>query len=141
MSNAKSGDKVRVHYTGSLSSGEIFDSSKGRDPLEFVIGAGMMIKGFDSAVNGMAVGESKTATLSAEDAYGEKREDMIFDVPRANFPPDITPEVGLKLAMNSNDQQVPVTIVEVSDDQIKLDANHELAGKELVFEIELVEIV
>ncbi|MFN5135353.1 MAG: peptidylprolyl isomerase [Chitinophagaceae bacterium] len=138
---AKKGDTVRVHYTGKLVSGEQFDSSAGREPLEFEIGAGMMIKGFDDAVVGMAIGDKKTINIPAVEAYGERSEEMVIDFPRSNFPDDMTPEVGMQLMMNNSaGQQFPVTIVDVKEDVVILDANHMLAGKELVFDIEMVEI-
>ena len=138
---AKKGDTVRVHYTGKLVSGEQFDSSAGREPLEFEIGAGMMIKGFDDAVVGMAIGDKKTINIPAAEAYGERSEEMVIDFPRSNFPDDMTPEVGMQLMMNNSaGQQFPVTIVDVKEDVVILDANHMLAGKELVFDIEMVEI-
>lgn len=138
---AKKGDTVRVHYTGKLVSGEQFDSSAGREPLEFEIGAGMMIKGFDDAVVGMAIGDKKTINIPAAEAYGERSEEMVIDFPRSNFPDDMTPEVGMQLVMNNSaGQQFPVTIVDVKEDVVILDANHMLAGKELVFDIEMVEI-
>ncbi len=138
---AKKGDTVRVHYTGKLVSGEQFDSSAGREPLEFEIGAGMMIKGFDDAVVGMAIGDKKTINIPAAEAYGERSEEMVIDFPRSNFPDDMTPEVGMQLMMNNSaGQQFPVTIVDVKEDVVMLDANHMLAGKELVFDIEMVEI-
>ncbi|MFN5136421.1 MAG: peptidylprolyl isomerase, partial [Chitinophagaceae bacterium] len=111
---AKKGDTVRVHYTGKLVSGEQFDSSAGREPLEFEIGAGMMIKGFDDAVVGMAIGDKKTINIPAAEAYGERSEEMVIDFPRSNFPDDMTPEVGMQLMMNNSaGQQFPVTIVDV----------------------------
>lgn len=140
MSIAKKGSKVKVHYTGKLTDGEVFDSSKGREPLEFEIGAGMMIKGFDTAVEGMSIGETKEAHIVANEAYGDKREDLIMEFPKDQLPPEITPEVGAKLAMHSQGQQIPVTITKVSEATIEIDANHELAGKDLIFEIELVEV-
>jgi FKBP-type peptidyl-prolyl cis-trans isomerase 2 len=138
---AKKGDTVRVHYTGKLTSGEQFDSSAGREPLEFEVGAGMMIKGFDDAVVGMAIGDKKTINIAPGDGYGERNEEMVIDFPRSNFPEDMAPEVGMQLMMNNNaGQQFPVTIVEVKEEVVMLDANHMLAGKELVFDIEMVEI-
>ncbi|MFN4285897.1 MAG: peptidylprolyl isomerase [Lacibacter sp.] len=138
---AKKGDTVRVHYTGRLTTGEQFDSSAGREPLEFEVGAGMMIKGFDDAVVGMAVGDKKTVTLQPDEAYGERHEEMIIDFPRAQFPEDLIPEVGMQLMLNNSaGQQFPVTITEVREDVVVLDGNHMLAGKELVFDIEMVEI-
>lgn len=141
MSKAKKGDQVKVHYTGKLTDGTVFDSSEGREPLGFELGAGMMIKGFDAAVDGMAIGDKVTAEIPAADAYGEASEDLIFDVPKANLPEDLKPEVGQQLAMSQpNGQQVPVTVKDVKEDIVVIDANHQLAGKDLVFDIELVEI-
>ncbi|MFY7879818.1 MAG: FKBP-type peptidyl-prolyl cis-trans isomerase [Lacibacter sp.] len=141
MQQVKNGDTVRVHYTGKLTTGELFDSSEGREPLEFEVGAGMMIKGFDAAVVGMALGDKKTVNIVPEEAYGERNDQMIIDFPRSNFPDDMTPEIGMQLMMNNNaGQQFPVTIVDVREDVVVLDANHQLAGKELVFDIEIVGI-
>ena len=141
MSKVKKGDTVRVHYTGKLTTGETFDSSAGREPLEFEVGAGMMIKGFDDAVIDMIIGDKKTVNILPADAYGERNDQMVIDFPRSNFPDDMVPEVGMQLMMNNNaGQQFPVTIVEVGDEVVMLDANHMLAGKELVFDIEMVEI-
>jgi len=141
MSKVKKGDTVRVHYTGKLTTGETFDSSAGREPLEFEVGAGMMIKGFDDAVIDMIIGDKKTVNILPADAYGERNDQMVIDFPRSNFPDDMVPEVGMQLMMNNNaGQQFPVTIVEVGDEVVVLDANHMLAGKELVFDIEMVEI-
>jgi FKBP-type peptidyl-prolyl cis-trans isomerase 2 len=138
---AKKGDTVRVHYTGKLTSGEQFDSSAGREPLEFEVGAGMMIKGFDEAVVGMVIGDKKTITLQPAEAYGERFDEMIIEFPRGNFPADLVPEVGMQLMMNNGaGQQFPVTIVELKEEVVVLDGNHMLAGKELVFDIEMVEI-
>ena len=142
MEQVKEGDKVRVHYTGKLINGEQFDSSVGREPLEFVVGAGMMIKGFDAAMPGMTIGEKKTVNISAEDGYGEKSEDAIIEFPKENIPEDMKLEAGMSLTLsNQEGQPVPVIIKEIKDDIIILDANHFLAGQELVFDIELVEIV
>lgn len=141
MPKAKEGDSVKVHYTGRLKDGTVFDSSQGREPLAFQVGAGQMIKGFDAAVNGMEVGDTKTAEIPAAEAYGESREDLMFDVPKSNLPPDLKPEVGQQLAMTQpNGQQVPVTVARVEEDIVVIDANHQLAGKDLIFDIELVEI-
>lgn len=141
MSTAKAGDKVKVHYTGRLKDGTQFDSSAGRAPLEFEVGAGMMIKGFDAAVNGMVVGDKVTAEIPAAEAYGAENPELIIDVPRTNLPPDLNPEVGQQLGMSQpNGQQVPVRIREVQEDKVVIDANHDLAGKDLIFDIELVEI-
>ena len=141
MSEAKKGDKVKVHYTGKLQDGSIFDSSVDREPLEFEIGAGMMIAGFDKAVNGMNVGEKVTAEIPANEAYGDKNEEMIVDVPKAQLPPDLKAEVGQQLAMQQpNGQSIPVVVTKVEAETVQIDANHPLAGKDLIFDIELVSI-
>ena len=141
MSQAKKGDNVKVHYKGTLNDGSIFDSSEGREPLAFEVGAGMMIPGFDKAVDGMKVGEKVTANIPAKEAYGESREDMIMEVPAAQIPVDLNPEVGQQLAIEQpNGQSVPVVVKEISEDKIVIDGNHPLAGKDLTFDIELVEI-
>jgi len=141
MSVAKNGDAVKVHYTGKLTSGEQFDSSAGREPLGFTVGAGQMIKGFDAAIPGMSVGDKKTINIAAADAYGERSDEAMIEFDRANVPADMKLEVGLPLTLqNQYGQPVPVIITEIKEDVIVLDANHFLAGKELVFDIELVEI-
>ena len=141
MDKAKKGDSVKVHYKGTLTSGEQFDSSEGRAPLEFTVGAGQMIAGFDKAIPGMTVGEKKTINIAPADAYGEKNEDAIIEFPKANIPPDMKLEPGMQLQLrNEAGHPVPVTVTEVKDDVVILDANHHLAGKELIFDIELVEI-
>ena len=138
---AKTNDKVKVHYTGKLTTGEVFDSSQGRDPLEFTVGGGQMIKGFDEAVNGMEINEQKTVTIPSAEAYGDKRADLIQEIPRDQLPEDMQPEIGQKLvATNDLGHQTQVAVTGVSESAITIDANHELAGKDLVFEIELVEI-
>jgi len=138
---AKANDKVKVHYTGKLTSGEVFDSSQGRDPLEFTVGGGQMIKGFDEAVNGMQVNEQKTVTIPSVEAYGEKKDELIQEIPVDQLPADMQPEVGQKLvATNDLGHQTQVSVIGVTEEAITIDANHELAGKDLVFEIELVEI-
>jgi FKBP-type peptidyl-prolyl cis-trans isomerase 2 len=142
MQQVQNGDVVRVHYTGKLINGEKFDSSVNREPLEFTVGAGQMIKGFDAAMPGMNVGEKKTINIAAEDAYGSRSEDAIIEFPKENVPADMKLEPGMSLTLSNQDgQPVPVIVVEVKDDVIILDANHFLAGQELVFDIELVEIV
>ncbi|MDX1629602.1 MAG: peptidylprolyl isomerase [Fulvivirga sp.] len=141
MSEAKKGDKVKVHYTGKLKDGTVFDTSENREPLEFELGAGMMIAGFDSAVSGMKVGDKKTADIPVDQAYGEKRDEMVVEVPKKQLPEDLDPEVGQQLAMQQpNGQSIPVVVTKVEDETIEIDANHPLAGKDLVFDIELVEI-
>ncbi|MFQ3213312.1 MAG: peptidylprolyl isomerase [Marivirga sp.] len=141
MSTAKKGDKVKVHYTGKLTDGTVFDSSLEREPIEFELGAGQMIAGFDKAVDGMAIGDKKVAEIPSTEAYGEKRDDMMVPVPNDKVPEDIKPEVGMQLSMQQPDgQALPVIIAEINEENIILDANHPLAGKDLNFEIELVSI-
>lgn len=141
MSQAKSGDKVKVHYTGTLDDGSTFDTSSGRDPLEFTIGEGQVIRGFEDAVIGLNAGESTTTKISAEDAYGPHREEMVIVVDRARLPQDLNPHVGEQLEIRRPDGQFfAVMITGVSEADITLDANHPLAGKNLTFKIELVEI-
>jgi peptidylprolyl isomerase len=141
MSIVKANDTVKVHYTGRLTSGETFDSSTEREPLEFVVGAGQMIPGFDAAVNGMALDEKKEVTIPCVEAYGERHDGMIQQVPKAQLPEDMKPEVGQTLVASSEEgQQTQVIITEVADDSITIDANHPLAGQDLIFEIELVAI-
>jgi peptidylprolyl isomerase len=143
MSKAKTGDTVQVHYTGTLDDGSQFDSSRQREqPLEFTLGQGQMIPGFEKAVDGMEVGDNKQVTISSQEAYGEKKPEMIMEVPKSDFPPDITPQVGQQLAVNTQQgQQVPVVITDMRDDTVVLDANHPLAGKDLTFDIELMKIM
>lgn len=141
MSAAKTGDKVKVHYTGTLTDGTVFDSSKDREPLEFTIGEKRVIPGFESAVAGMTPGDTKKETVPAEQAYGPVREEMLLEIERKQLPENVTPEVGLQLQMTTQEgQQVPVSITEVSEEKVRLDANHPLAGKDLIFDLELVEI-
>jgi len=141
MAQVKAGDLVKVHYTGKLTNGEQFDSSVGREPLEFTVGAGQMIKGFDDAMPGMTIGQKKTINIPAVDAYGEKNDDAIIEFPKENVPADMKLEPGMQLTLsNQQGQPVPVVVGDVKEDVIILDANHFLAGKELVFDIELVEI-
>ncbi|MBI1783015.1 MAG: peptidylprolyl isomerase [Sphingobacteriales bacterium] len=138
---ATKGSKVKVHYTGRLADGEQFDSSAGREPLEFEVGAGMMIKGFDDAVVGMTVGDKKTITIPPHEGYGESNPEMIVEFPRDRFPADLVPEVGMQLNMsNGAGQNFPVTITVVQETTVTLDANHFLAGKDLIFDIEMVEV-
>lgn len=142
MQAVKNGDTVRVHYHGRLTSGVTFDSSEGRDPLEFKVGAGMVIKGFDNGVLEMQKGEKRTLEIPVDQAYGPKNDELIMDFPKANMPPDLNPEVGMELQMsNAQGQVFPVKVAAVSNEFITLDANHPLAGEALVFDIEIVEIV
>lgn len=142
MSQAKPGDKVRLHYTGTLQDGTTFDSSAGRDPLEFTVGSGEIIPGLDKEVEGMAVGEKKTVSVPAADAYGEHDPSRQQTVPRDQIPSDIPTDVGTQLQLQTPDgQAVPVVVSDSNDSEVTLDANHPLAGKELTFDVELVEIV
>ena len=142
MQSVKSGDKVRVHYHGRLTNGETFDKSEGREPLEFEVGAGMVIKGFDDGVTGMSVGDKKTITIPFNEAYGPKNPEMIIDMPKNRFPKDMELEVGMALAMSDGQgQQFEVIVTQIKEDSVVLDANHPLAGKDLIFDLELVEIV
>jgi peptidylprolyl isomerase len=141
MRQVKKGDTVKVHYHGKLTTGETFDSSDGKEPLEFKVGDGDVIKGFEEGVMGMKIGDKKTIQIPAEDAYGNKNEEMMIEFPKDRFPSDMNPEVGMPLTMsNGAGQNFRVTITEVKDDSVILDANHPLAGEELIFDMELVEI-
>jgi peptidylprolyl isomerase len=142
MKQVKSGDKVKVHYHGKLTNGETFDSSNGREPLEFEVGSGMVIKGFDDGVTGMTVGEKKTVTIPFDQAYGPRNPEMVIDVPKDRFPQDMELELGMPLGMSDGQgNNYQVTVVEIKDDSVLLDANHPLAGQDLVFDLDLVEIV
>ncbi len=141
MAQAKEGDTVKIHYTGKLEDGTVFDSSEGRDPLTFTIGSGQVISGFEEAVLGMGLDEKKNVTIPSDKAYGERNEKLVMDVPRNQVPEDINPELGQKLQMQGPDEQmVIVEITALTEENITLDANPPLAGKDLVFDIELVEI-
>jgi peptidylprolyl isomerase len=142
MQQVKTGDKIKVHYHGRLNNGETFDKSEGREPLEFEVGSGMVIKGFDDGVMGMAVGEKKTITIPFQHAYGPKNPDMIVDMPMDRFPKDMEIEVGMPLSMSDGQgQQFQVVIAEIKEASVVLDANHPLAGQDLIFDLELVEIM
>lgn len=142
MVQAKPGDTVKIHYTGKLDDGTVFDSSADREPLEFTLSGGQVIPGFEQAVVGMAPGESKTEKIPMEQAYGPYRQEMVIQVNREQLPPDLDPEVGLQLQIQQpNGQAIPVLVTEVTNGQVTLDANHPLAGEDLTFDIELVEIV
>ncbi len=135
------GKTVRIHYTGTLNDGTQFDSSAGRDPLEFETGAGRVIPGFDSAVRDMEVGGKKTVTIPAAEAYGEAREEMIGELPKDRFPPEMELSVGMQLQMMSPQGPLPVIVREIKEESVVLDANHPLAGQDLTFALELVEII
>lgn len=141
MSQAKSGDTVKIHYTGTLDDGTQFDSSAGRDPLEFTVGSGQVIPGFDKAVEGMSVGDEKTVNISCDDAYGPHNAQMVQEVPNSALPQGLKPEVGMGLQAQSQDgQPINLLVTAVGADSITVDANHPLAGKDLNFDIELVAI-
>ena len=141
MSAAKSGDTVRIHYTGTLDDGTEFDSSADREPLEFTLGSGQVIAGFDDAVNGMTVGDKKSVRMEADQAYGERREELVQEVPRSALPEEIKPEEGMALQSQSPEGHIMnLVVTNVADDSITLDANHPLAGQALSFDIELVSI-
>ena len=142
MQQVKSGDKVKVHYHGKLTNGETFDSSEGRSPLEFEVGGGMVIKGFDDGVTGMSTGEKKTLNIPFDEAYGPRNPEMIIEFPKDKFPADMPLEVGLPLMMSgAQGEQFQVVVSQIKEESVMLDANHPLAGQDLVFDIELVEIV
>lgn len=144
MSKVKDGDTVKVHYTGTLTEdGTEFDSSEGREPLEFTLGEGQLIPGFEQAVIGLEEGDETTVDIESGDAYGQRREDLELEVAKSDLPDNIEPKVGMQLQMQQqeNGQAIPVQITAVEDELVKLDANHPLAGKDLTFDIELLEIV
>lgn len=141
MSQASNGDTVRIHYTGKLEDGTVFDTSSGGEPIEFTLGEGQVIPGFEEGVKGMEVGESKTIQIPPEKAYGERSSDLLFEVERDKLPSDMDPDVGDQLALQSSDgQNVAVTVSDISESSVTLDANHPLAGHELTFDVELTEI-
>ena len=141
MTQAKAGDTVAIHYTGTLADGSRFDSSEGRDPLRFTLGSGQIIAGLDAAITGMSQGEKKSVTIAAAEAYGDHRPEAVQAVPRAQIPAEIPLEVGGGLQVQTPDgQTIPVTVTSVTDEEVTLDANHPLAGKDLTFAVELVEI-
>lgn len=137
----ETGDYIKVHYTGTLDDGSVFDSSEGREPLEFTAGAGQMIKGFDAAVIGMKAGESKTVTIPAEDAYGPYDNELLLVFSKDELPEGLDPKIGDQLPLSGSDgRTMTVPVVDVTETTITVDANHRLAGKDLTFEIELVEL-
>ena len=143
MAVAKVGDAVLVHYKGTLADGTLFDSSEGREPLEFVLGQGMVITGFDNGVEGMNIGDKKTLNIPLEEAYGPVAEDAIIELPLSEVPADIPFEVGMQLNMHQDGtgQVMPVVVINLTETHVTLDANHPLAGKALIFDIELVGII
>ena len=142
MERAEAGDAVRVHYTGRLEDGTVFDTSAGKEPLEFTIGAGMVMPGFEAAVVGMSAGEAKTVTIPPEEGYGPRREELVMEVDRGCVPQEYEPVAGQTIQIGqSKERMLQVVVSEVTEDRIVLDANHPLAGKTLVFEMEMVEIL
>lgn len=141
MSQAKSGDTVKIHYTGTLDDGTRFDSSKGREPLEFEIGSGQVIPGFDKAVEGMSIGEEKSVNIASDDAYGPHHAQMVQEVPKSALPQGLEPQQGMGLQAQGQDgQPINLLVTEVGEDSITVDGNHPLAGENLNFDIELVDI-
>ncbi|HGG04688.1 MAG TPA: peptidylprolyl isomerase [Aliiroseovarius sp.] len=141
MTDVKSGDKVAIHYTGTLEDGTVFDSSDGREPLAFTVGSGQIIPGLDTALPGMKVGDKKKVTIAPDQAYGDHNPEGVLQFPRSEMPADMPLEVGTKLEMRSPDGRgTTVTVTAISDDMVTLDANHDLAGKTLVFDFELIAI-
>ncbi|MFH1061856.1 MAG: peptidylprolyl isomerase [Candidatus Omnitrophota bacterium] len=142
MNQAKQGDKVKIHYTGKLKNNSVFDSSRSRNPFEFIIGSGQVIAGFEEGTLGMKVNETKTITIPCDKAYGPKNPDLIAIVARGHLPKDLVPAVGLRLGIhNENGQKIPAIITEITEKEVTVDANHPLAGEDLIFELELVEII
>lgn len=140
MAAARAGDTVRIHYTGRLDDGSVFDSSEGREPLEFAVGSGQVIPGFDNAVSGMEEGQQKRVTIPADEAYGPRREELVLTVERSQLPDDMSPQLGEQYQMSQAGQTVVLTVTDVSEDAVELDANHPLAGENLTFDIQLVGI-
>lgn len=142
MTQATHGDTVRIHYTGRLTDGTQFDSSSGREPLEFQLGSGQVIKGLDARIQGMSVGDKDTVTIPAEDAYGPHRPEGVQTVPRSQIPDEVDTSIGARLQATGGDgRTMTLTVVDASETDITVDANHPLAGKDLVFDVELVEVV
>lgn len=141
MANAKPGDTVHVHYTGRLDDGSVFDTSEGKQPIEFVLGTGAVIPGFEEAVTGMSVGEETSTEIPPEQAYGLRSEELVLTVPRENFPEGPAPKVGQQFEMAApNGQRTPVVVTNVESDVVQIDANHPLAGRSLSFDLKLVKI-
>lgn len=141
MTDAKAGDTVAIHYTGTLTDGAVFDSSDGRDPLQFVVGSGQIIPGLDQAIPGMKVGDKKVVEVPADQAYGQHNPQGVQAVPREHVPAEIPLEVGLSLQMQTPDgRAIPVVVTAISEAEVTLDANHPLAGKDLTFAIEIMEV-
>jgi peptidylprolyl isomerase len=136
----KPGDTISVNYTGRFEDGDVFDTSEGRSPLVFTVGAGQLISGFDSAVVGLKSGDKKTITIAPEDGYGEHREDLVIDMPASNIPPDMDLTEGMQVQLvDQSGNPIPAIVQEIGDDVVKMDVNHPLAGKTLLFDIEIME--
>ncbi len=141
MAQAKEGDTVKVHYTGKLEDGEIFDTSQDGDPLEFKIGGGQVISGFEQGVVGMNEGASKTVEIPSDEAYGPHHQELVIEIEMDQFPEDLDPEVGQQFKMRQpDDRTIIVAVTEITEDSVTLDANHPLAGKDLTFDIQLIKI-
>ena len=141
MSTIKDGDTVSVHYTGTLTSGEVFDSSLEREPLKFTLGMGQLIPGFERAIMGLSVGQKATTNIPSKEAYWEHNSEMVLEVPKNQLPPEIDAQVGMQLQLNQPDgQAIPVQITQIKEEMVTIDANHPLAGKNLNFDIEIIEI-
>ncbi|UCB49267.1 MAG: peptidylprolyl isomerase [Deltaproteobacteria bacterium] len=141
MSKVKSGDTVKVHYTGKLENGDVFDSSREQEPFEFTVGNKAVIPGFEKGVVGMEVGDTKTIEIPPEEAYGAKQDELVVEVKKSEFPDDITPSIGQRLQIKQqNGNPIVVTITDLTEDSITLDANHPLAGYTLFFDVEVVDI-
>ena len=142
MAQAQNGDKVRVNYTGTLKDGTVFDSSLERDPMDFTIGGDQLIPGFQNAVVGMTQGDKKTVNIKAEEAYGPYQKQLLQEIAKSNLPADLEVEQGTRLSANDgHGNTIPLTVVEVKEDTITIDANHPLAGEDITFEITLVDII
>lgn len=140
MSKAENGNLVSVEYTGRLTDGTVFDSNVGEESLQFTLGAGQVIPGFEDAVRGLSIGESVETTIAPENAYGYHNEELVLEFALEQFPADAAPEVGMEVVLSNGMQQIPATVVEVSDESVMLDANHRLAGETLIFTIKLVAV-
>lgn len=142
MTKAKENDRVRVHYKGTMENDQVFDDSRSREPIEFVIGDGLLLQGFESAIVGMEKGDTKTIQIPAKEGYGPLREELVFNVQRSQFPQDLELELGMALELPLEEERtLHVTVVDISEENVSLDANHPLAGQNLTFELELIEIL
>jgi FKBP-type peptidyl-prolyl cis-trans isomerase 2 len=140
MTQAQNGNRVKVHYTGKLDDGSVFDSSEGREPLEFTVGEGQVIPGFEQGVVGMEPGDSKTLNIPSDEAYGPHRPEGVFEIERSEIPPSIPLEEGMRLQANQGGRTVELMVVEIDESKVTLDGNHPLAGQDLTFDIQLVEV-